>query len=97
MNERLQKTALTFSHSITSYLRRAVNSDLKALCVVRDLSEEKRHTFSSCIKICSAGVRYGAPFVQNNFSFYKDKFCPDLTYLPRYNILQQYVTYCSNM
>ena len=27
------------------------------------------------------------------FSFYKDKFCPDLTYMLRYGILQQYVTY----
>ena len=27
------------------------------------------------------------------FSFYKDKFCPDLTYLLRYDILQQYATY----
>ena len=27
------------------------------------------------------------------FSFCKDKFCPDLTYLLRYDILQQYVTY----
>ena len=27
------------------------------------------------------------------FSFYKDKFCPDLTCLLRYDILQQYVTY----
>ena len=45
MNERLQKTALTFSHSMTSYLRRASTSDFKALCVVRDLSEGKRHTF----------------------------------------------------
>ena len=31
------------------------------------------------------------------FSFYKDKFCPDLTYLLRYDILLQYVTYCCNM
>ena len=38
MNERLRKTALTFSHSMTSYLWRAAKSDLKALCVVRDLS-----------------------------------------------------------
>ena len=27
------------------------------------------------------------------FSFYKNKFCPDLTYTLRYDILQQYVTY----
>ena len=26
-------------------------------------------------------------------SFYKDKFCYDLTYLLQYDILQQYVTY----
>ena len=32
MNERLQKTALTFSHSMTSQVRRAAKSDLKALC-----------------------------------------------------------------
>ena len=31
------------------------------------------------------------------FSFHKDKFYPDFTYLLRYDILQQYVTYCSNM
>ena len=30
---------------MTSYLRRAAKSDLKALCVVRLLSEKKRHTF----------------------------------------------------
>ena len=49
MNEKLQKTALTFSHSITSYLRRASKPDFKALCVVHDLSERKRHTFSSLV------------------------------------------------
>ena len=27
------------------------------------------------------------------FSFYKDKFCYDLTYLLQYDILQQYVTH----
>ena len=30
---------------------------------------------------------------KKTFSFYKDKFCPDLTYLLQYDILQQYVTY----
>ena len=40
-NKKLQKTALTFSHSMTSYLRHAAKSDLKGLCVVRDLSEQK--------------------------------------------------------
>ena len=47
MNQTLQKTALTFSHFMTSLLRQAAKSDLKALCVVRDLSEKKRHTFRS--------------------------------------------------
>ena len=27
------------------------------------------------------------------FSFYKDKFCDDLTYLLQYDILQHYITY----
>ena len=59
MNERLQKkTALTSSHSMTSQVRRAAKSDLKALCVVRDLSEKKRHTFNLFIKICLAEVRH---------------------------------------
>ena len=31
------------------------------------------------------------------FSFYKDKFCPDLTYILGYGILQQYVIYCDVM
>ena len=31
------------------------------------------------------------------FSFYMDKLCPDLTYLLRYDILQQYITYRCNM
>ena len=41
MNERLQKTALTFSLSMTSYLRHSDLKDLKALCVFHDLSEKK--------------------------------------------------------
>ena len=44
MNESLQKTALTLSHSMTSYLRRTTKSDSKALCIVCDLSQKKRHT-----------------------------------------------------
>ena len=39
---------------MTSQVRRAAKSDLKALRVVRDLSEKKRHTFSLFIKICLA-------------------------------------------
>ena len=37
-------------------MRRASKSDFKALSVVRDLSERKKHTFSSFIKICLAEV-----------------------------------------
>ena len=37
----------------------------------------------------SMGLRLSKIF----FSFYKDKFCDDLTYLLQYDILQQYVTY----
>ena len=58
MNEGLQKPALTFSYSMTSYLRRAAKSDLKAFRVVRDLSEKKKHTFSSFIKIWLAEVKH---------------------------------------
>ena len=36
----------------------AAKSDLKALCVVRDLSDKKKHTFSSFIKIYLAEVRH---------------------------------------
>ena len=43
---------------MTSQMRRAAKSDLKALSVVRDLSEKKRHTFSLFIKICLAEVRH---------------------------------------
>ena len=35
-----------------------VAPDFKALCVVRDWSEKKRHTFSLVIKICLAEVRH---------------------------------------
>ena len=41
MNETTKKPALTFSHSMMSYLRHATKSDLKALCVVRNLSKKK--------------------------------------------------------
>ena len=58
MNKRLQKNCLTFSHFMTSYLRHAAILDLKGLCVVCDLSEKKRHTFSLFIKICLAEVRH---------------------------------------
>ena len=44
---------------MTSYLRHAAKSDLKALSVVRDLSEKKKHTFSSFFKICLSEVRLG--------------------------------------
>ena len=47
---------MTFSHSMTSYLRRAAKSGLKALCFARDLSEKKRHSFNSFIKIDLAEV-----------------------------------------
>ena len=58
MNERLQKNYLNFFsfYDVTGEARR--KSDLKALCVVRDLSEKKRHTFSLFLKICLAEVRH---------------------------------------
>ena len=43
---------------MTSQVRRAAKLDLKALCVVRDLSEKKTRTFSLFIKICLAEVRH---------------------------------------
>ena len=43
---------------MTSYLRRAAKSDLKALHVVRALSEKKRHTFGLFTKICLVEVRH---------------------------------------
>ena len=55
MNERLQKNCF---YSMTSQVRRAAKSDLKALCVVRNLFEKKRHTFTLFIKICLAEVRH---------------------------------------
>ena len=59
MNEKDYKKLLKiFSHSMTSQVRRAAKSDCKALRVVRDLSEKKRHTFSLFIKICLAEVRH---------------------------------------
>ena len=41
---------------MTSQVRRAAKSDLKALRVVRDLSEKKRHTFSLFIGTSRARV-----------------------------------------
>ena len=43
---------------MTSQVRRAAKSDLKALSVVRNLFEKKRLTFSLFIKICLAEVRH---------------------------------------
>ena len=43
---------------MTSQVRRAAKSDLKALSVVRNVLEKKRHTFSLFIKICLAEVRH---------------------------------------
>ena len=43
---------------MTSQVRRAAKSDLKALRVVRDLCERKRHTFSLFIEMCLAEVRH---------------------------------------
>ena len=43
---------------MTLQVRRATKSGFKALCVVRDLSEKKRHTFSLIIKICLIEVRH---------------------------------------
>ena len=38
-------------------------------------------------------IRMGSRLPKIFFSFYKDKFCYDLTYLLQYDILQQFVTY----
>ena len=85
MNERLQETALTFSHSMTSYLRRAAKSDSKALYVVRDLSEKKRYTFSSVLFNLWATEHFGLKksYLQfffgrskkNRLNFGEDLFC----------------------
>ena len=44
----------------------AAKSDLKALCVVRDLSEKKKRTFSSFIKIYVAEVRHNRQCVTSH-------------------------------
>ena len=49
---------------MTSQVRRAAKSDLKALCVVRDLSEKKRHSFSLFIGTTDARVACSSVFTR---------------------------------
>ena len=58
MNERLQKIRLNFFLLYDVAGEARPKSDLKAVCVVHDLCEKRRHTFSSFIKICLAEVRH---------------------------------------
>ena len=55
---------------MTSCLRHAAKSNLKALCVVRDMSEEKGRTCSSHIKTCLAEVRYNRQCLTSHFGSY---------------------------
>ena len=56
-------------------------------------SANSSHEIGGISKKMSDLICMGRRLFKIFFSFYKDKFCPDLTYLLRYDILQQFATY----